>query len=133
MYNYSMRISASNRRMAENEVVFRLYNERFKQFVDGAERDSKENNQEHRTDDFDGPLSFYCECSDENCTQKISLMPSRYEEIHKARDHFIIVRGHEIKSIEAIIGEESGFCIVEKFITPDEGVSELKPSNADNS
>lgn len=117
--------SASDRRMAENEVVFRQYNEQFKKFIDGANG--------HKTEDFDKPVGFYCECSDENCTKKVLLKPSRYTEIHKTRDHFVIVCGHETKTIEKIVGEEADFYIVEKFMSLPEEVPGLNATAIDNS
>ncbi len=123
----------SERRMAENEVVFRNYNEGIQKGFDEAKKYAKEDGQEDLISEEDLPLLFYCECSDENCTIRVSLKLSRYSEIHKARDRFVIASGHETLAIERIISKEADFYIVEKFTVPPEGVTELKPTDLDNS
>ena len=113
----------SERRMAENEAVFREYNERAKKAFDEFQRVAKEEGQEGFILDNDTPLHFYCECSDLNCRQRIKLNPSHYNEIHKRRDHFIVICGHDIKAIERVVKETPDYCIIEKFKQPPEAVT----------
>jgi hypothetical protein len=74
-----MKDSVSERRMAENEVVFRKYNERVQQGFDAVKKVAKEAGQEHFVVEVDAPLYFYCECSDENCHERIRLTTERYK------------------------------------------------------
>lgn len=124
--------TSSERRMAENEVVFREYNERVLKGFEELTEIAKEDGQEAYVANNDHPLFFYCECSDENCRQRVQLKPSRYATIHKQRDRFIILCGHETRSIEQIISTEADFCIVEKFITPLRKVTKLQKTETNN-
>jgi hypothetical protein len=123
----------SERRMAENEVVFREYNENIQKGFDDIKRIAEEDGQSSHQFQLDAkPLKFYCECSDENCKKRILLKPSRYNDIHEHRDRFIILSGHEAESIERIIGKEADFFIVEKFMNPPESANGLNVTSLDN-
>lgn len=106
----------SKHRLATNEALFRAYNERVQREIEAVKAVAKEDNQEDMLSALDIPIRFYCECSDEHCRKRISLKPSRYAEIHKARNHFIIIPGHETNHIESVISKKPDFYIVEKFV-----------------
>lgn len=130
---YDEDMTNSERRMAENEVVFRQYNESIQDGIDQLTKMALEDGQESHIMAQDMPLHFYCECSDENCTQRIKLTPASYTAIHKKRDHFIIVHGHKSETIERVISVTQDFDIVEKFLMPPESASGLQRTDADNS
>jgi hypothetical protein len=119
--------------MEQNEVVFRRHNERIKNGIEEIRQIAKEDSQEHMLKEISQDLHFKCECSDENCIDRVLLKPSVYDRIHKARNHFVVVRGHEVPSIERVIRKTAGYCVVEKFNTPPENVSKLQPTPVDNS
>jgi len=118
--------------MAENEVVFREYNEQIKRGFDALKALADEDNQNEHVFENDAPLQFCCECSDESCRKRITLAPSRYNEIHKKRDRFVIVCGHDTKSIERIISEEAEYCIIEKFKQPPKSAPRLNETETNN-
>lgn len=122
----------SIRRMVENEVVFRGYNERVKNGFDELKKIAEEDGQSSFITDEDTPLQFYCECADENCRKRISLSPSRYAEIHKQRDHFVIVPGHEVNEIEHTLRQEADYSIVKKHVKPPEFALGLQTTEVDN-
>ena len=122
----------SERRMIENEAVFREHNERIKKDFDELKKVAKEEGQEVFISEEDKLLHYYCECSDENCRKRIKLRFSRYNEIHKQRDHFVIVCGHESTKIERVVNKGKEFCIVKKFITPPESAPRLNKTEIDN-
>lgn len=124
--------SLSEKRMAENEVIFRQYNEKIQQGFDNLNELATQTGQTDHSYYEDDSLHFLCECSDENCRLRVQLRPSRYNEIHERRDHFVIVCGHETQSIEKVIGKETDFCIVEKFKKPPESASKLNKTDAQN-
>ncbi|HSH56121.1 MAG TPA: hypothetical protein VK983_04850 [Candidatus Limnocylindrales bacterium] len=124
--------SLSEERMAENEVVFRQYNESVQERFDEIERIAKEDGQHSPIKPNDQELHFHCECSDENCRERIKIKPSRYTEIHQRRDRFVTVCGHEVPSIESVVTEESGYCIIEKFSSPPEFGFKLNKTNINN-
>lgn len=126
-----MSTPASERRMVENEVVFRQYNERALDGFNKLKEIAEEDGQDYVVED-DAQLLFNCECSDEDCRQRVTLKPSRYNEIHQHRDRFVIVRGHEVKEIEKVIEKEAEFSIVEKFMTPPQSARGLHKTNIKN-
>lgn len=102
--------------LAANEALFRAYNERVQLGIEAIKAVAKEDNQEDMLTDLDEPLQFYCECSDVNCTERIKLTPSHYASIHKDRNRFIIIPGHETKKVEKVIDKEKDYYVVEKFV-----------------
>lgn len=104
--------------MLENQAVFRSYNERVPKSVSEMKRIASEEGQKPITFDDDMPLFFFCECSDENCKQRIKLSFNDYKKIHKDRRAFTIVCGHEVKKIEDVINKTPEYCVVKKHNRP---------------
>jgi hypothetical protein len=121
-----MKQSPREYRMAQNEVVFREYNERIQDGFDEIERLAKEDDQENMIALDDAPLLFYCECSNEDCKQRLKLKPSRYNEFHAQKNRFTTVPGHEHPEIEKIVRQEDDVSVVEKFIEPPTSATDLK-------
>lgn len=117
------------RRMAENEVMFREYNENTKKRFDELAEIAREEKDPLLLVNASLPLHFNCECSNENCRERIMLKPSTYEEIHKKRDHFIVLKGHEIPEIEKTINEGRDYLVVQKHMDPPETAEKLNPTN----
>lgn len=127
---------SSERRLAENEVVFRQLNEQVQKGIEQTNQLATEHKQpEYKIKDGPDapPLQFYCECSDENCSKRIKINLHEYRQIHKVRNHFMLVPGHEVLAVERLIREAPKFNVVEKYRTPPEEVSELHVTTADNS
>jgi hypothetical protein len=124
----------SERRLGENEVVFRRLNEQVKKGVEETNRIAIEDNQKSMVIDFDDetPLQFYCECSDENCVKRVVIDYTEYNRIHEQRDHFVVVPGHELPDIERVIRKEDKFNVVEKFQDPPENVKTLHTTDIEN-
>ncbi len=125
----------SKRRLAENEVLFRQLNEQIQQGFDETNRLAKEDNQpeykiSHGPDDR--PLHFFCECSDENCRQRVLVNHHEYNKIHKRRDHFVIIPGHEHETIEHVVRREKEFYVIEKLSPPPKKAKKLNPTAIDN-
>jgi hypothetical protein len=90
------------RRLAENEVIFKQINKD----VDGFLHDVGVQNLL--------VTPFYCECSSLECRERIELTPAEYERIHKSLRHFIVLPGHQIPAIEQVIEQRDNFNVVEK-------------------
>jgi hypothetical protein len=118
--------------MVENEIVFRQINEAVQQGFDEVKRIAREDGQHHNLDESDIPLQFYCECSDENCRQRISVRPSRYNAIHANRAKFVILPHHQADTIEHVIDREDGYWVVEKMSPLPETVTGLHTTPIDN-
>ncbi len=88
----------TRRRLTHNEQLFRAVNEEREQ----AAPDSVEE------------LSIVCECADQECTERIRLLPDVYEEIRRIPSRFIVVPGHQVAEIERVVDERGAFAVVEK-------------------
>ncbi len=94
-------------RLAQNEALFRVANERMADWEESHAEDSAE--------------SYFCECADPECREKVSLRRSEYESVRSNPRHFFIVVGHEIRDVETVIETHRDWCVVEK----DPSVSDL--------
>lgn len=124
-----MQKKLSTRRLVENQVAFRTINEKVLSGIENLEKIAKEDNQEDLLISSDKPLHFYCECSDENCRERVTLKRSVYSEIHENRKQFVIVSGHEAKSIEKIVDNNKAFSTVEKLYDPPEMAHKLNATS----
>ena len=128
-----MSTSISEMHMAENEVVFRQFNEKAQARFDEIKRVAAEEGEEALSKQYDVPLPFFCECSDENCKKRIYIAPSQYKAIHAQRNSFILISGHEVTDIEKVIKKEKDYVIVNKYIHPPSTVLKLHKTDVDNS
>lgn len=90
------------RRIGENEVIFREVNERV--------RETQETFQAG-TDDAD----FVCECGDATCLERIRMTLAEYEEVRSDPTHFAIAPGHEVDAVETIVAHEGRYDVVRKL------------------
>lgn len=97
----------SERRLVENEVIFRESNKAAQEFIENE-----------LSVPSDTPLHFYCECSRPECKEHIELSADKYKQLHQNNRQFIVLTGHEITSIEKIIKKEDGFNLIEKYGEP---------------
>jgi hypothetical protein len=93
----------SERRLKENEVIFRQVNRGIQEFIE------EENARTDKT------IPFYCECSKADCRERIKLTAREYKKLHQKDNQFIILAGHELSKIEKVIERHNGFNVVEKF------------------
>lgn len=122
----------SHRRMAENQVVFRARNRKMQSWFTKFKKIARKEVHGTTSLDNDKPMSFYCECSDEKCTQRIELPPTTYRDIHAAPDLFTIACGHEVPEIEDIVIQQPTYCVVKKHLVPDQSPGKLQPTPVDN-
>ena len=128
-----MDIPFSERRQIENEMIFRRVNETIGEDIkDLNEIHADENMPELIWDDA-FLLNFKCECSDENCDQRIPIKLSVHKKIHKNRNAFIIKLKHQVESIEEVILTEDNYSVVEKNNSTPEPNDTLKNTSIDNS
>lgn len=95
----------SDRRLIENEVIFRDVNKNIQEFVDNEQNAPNK-------------LPFYCECSNPECIERIELSTELYATLHKKQKHFITIVGHEFPEIEKVLKKDSHYQVVEKHFTP---------------
>lgn len=124
--------SQSQRRQIENEVVFRKANEKVQIDLSKLRKLAEANGDVALVPSDDLVLHFYCECSDENCRQRIELSLSKYKKLHQDRKQFIICPNHEAVSIEKVVASNAKFSVVEKFFNPPETAASLNTTPINN-
>jgi hypothetical protein len=90
------------RRIAENEVVFRRANESLRGVFEDAE---------------EAPLEgypFLCECGDRNCTAVVQVPLEIYEQIRDHPARFLTLPGHKQLPSEKVVDRGDGYHVVEK-------------------
>ncbi len=100
----------SARRLAENEQIAESLNRRVEERVEEMRAEDDE--------DLDAPVSFFCECSDLECRERVQLTPGRFDEIHREAALFVLVPGHEVLAVETIEEEYPDFVVVRKNVIP---------------
>lgn len=105
----------SERRLVENEALFREMNERVQKGFDALNDMARAvGDDNHYGVDKDTVLSFYCECADINCYDRIELTLGAYEEIHKDDRSFVIICDHLIDRYEETVIKTNIYYVVRK-------------------
>ena len=90
------------RRIADNEALFRQVNERVKDlnraFSVVLERGD-----------------YLCECANVACIERVSLTPEEYERVRAEPTHFVIAPGHVRPEVEDVVYAGDGYEIVRKY------------------
>jgi hypothetical protein len=105
--------SRREERIAENENLFREANERMASW---EERDRAE-----------AAELYFCECTDLECNEKVRVRGSDYERVRGDSSHFLVVPGHQVPDVEAVIESHDEWLLVEKEPEVDEIVEEGDP------
>lgn len=118
--------------MAENEVYFRQLNENVEEGFKTLVQLASEIGQEELIRENDTPLHFYCECSDENCRERIKVKPSEYRKIHDDRNRFIVVAEHDVAKVEKVVRKNDRYWVVQKILDLPESVPSLNYTGLQN-
>ncbi len=84
------------KRLEHNEKVFRAVNEEIDKASDGVAR------------------PYICECAGAACTDVIRLTADEYRRIRSQPDHYVIVPGHQVPGLEAVVEREPDHLVVDK-------------------
>jgi hypothetical protein len=96
------RMDDRERRIGENEVIFREVNERVRET--------------HETFDVtSGEAEFVCECGTASCVERIRMTLGEYERVRSDPTQFAIVPGHEVADVEVVVRREEHFWVVSKY------------------
>jgi hypothetical protein len=101
------------RRIAENESLFRAANERIADWEERARQDASE--------------LYFCECADSRCDQKVKLRVSDYERVRGESDRFFVVPGHVVPDVETVVESHESWVVIEKAADVEEIVQETDP------
>jgi hypothetical protein len=120
------------RKWIENQVAFRSTNEKIKKNFDALAKLAKQDGLRSFAYHRNSKLYYICECSDENCRERIKLLQSTYDKIHMQRNRFVIVAGHEATEVEKVVERHAHYSVVEKYVTPPEEVEGLHRTSVSN-
>ena len=109
-------VDARERRLAQNETLFREVNERIEDLA-----------LSHA--DEDQVYEFFCECSNADCNLRLSLPLSTYEQARTDSAVFIVAIGHVLPEIEDVVLSGAGFQLVRKRGDAAEVAEETDPRN----
>ena len=84
--------------MALNEALFRNANERIRDHA-----------HEHGADG--GTITFYCECSDRDCVERVEMNGPEYEVIRSDPTQFVVLPGHLRPEVEEVVRRAPEFLI----------------------
>jgi hypothetical protein len=107
----------SERRLVENEMVFRQANQKVQDGLEALRLATTAEGHPELVPDTDIKLHFYCECSNEKCRERIELTAKKYRSLHKNRQQFVIIPGHEVEDVETVrLRNDGDYSIVEKHM-----------------
>jgi len=109
-----MNIKLAERHQIENEMLFRRMNETVGDDLGALDAERIEKNEMYLVRDKHVLIKFKCECSDEDCTQRIPLRLTEYQEMHADRNRFIVKTDHQVDQIETVISSGSDYHVVSK-------------------
>lgn len=115
-----MNLPHEERKQIENEMLFRRINEKVGSDLDDLDALHLADGNPHLVRSDDLLLEFNCECSDENCQERVAMKLSHYKELHIDRSAFIIMPDHELNEIEKVIESTDTYSVVRKHnVTPE--------------
>jgi hypothetical protein len=94
-------IDQHEKRVLENEILFRDVNERLKGVSEGF-------------GDVLPDFEIICECGNATCAERISVTFEEYEQLRAQGTQFAVRRGHESLDIETIVEDRGGYLVVRK-------------------
>ena len=101
-------------RAARNEALFRRVNERVEDVNKAFESYLED-------------ATFFCECADIDCMEKIRMALREYEALRAVSTHFAVKPGHVLPESERVVEERVGYVIVDKVGRAGERAAELDP------
>jgi hypothetical protein len=102
-------------RLAENEALFRLANERMAEWKEAHANAVTE--------------LYFCECANTDCRQKVELRKKDYERARSDSRQFVIAPGHEMPEVETVLERHEGWELISKDERVQETVEALDPRN----
>jgi hypothetical protein len=89
------------KRLAQNEAVFRSVNERIEEIASSGPGDQH-------------VYQFVCECSNADCNLLLPMTRAEYESVRRNPRLFLVAPGHELPEIETVVVRRGPYHIVTK-------------------
>lgn len=99
-------------RAGKNQSLFREVNERIEDIAESF---------------HGGEQNFVCECASPECTQRVRMTISEYEELRRDPTHFGVAKGHELPDVETVVATMGGYVVVAKRDAAGKVAIELDP------
>ena len=106
-------VDERERRLAQNEALFREVNERVEAVA-------------HQLG-TDVPYEFVCECANADCTFRVQISLRTYEAIRSDPKQFVVLPLHYTPEVEDVVAEEDAYWVVRKSGEAGEYVERLDP------
>jgi hypothetical protein len=106
------------KRLAENEALFREVNERVEAIAAS-----------HLDDDH--VYEFFCECANTDCTVHVSATLAHYESVRKNPRHFLVAPEHALPEFETVVERSDSWWVIEKEGDAGEYAERLDPRRRD--
>jgi hypothetical protein len=84
-----------DRRLAQNEALFREVNERINVAAEGRR-------------------NYVCECANRECTFEVPISRADYESIRRDPRQFVVLPGHQMPEVEDVVLVHDDFLVVRK-------------------
>ena len=109
-------VALNERRVAENESLFREANERIERRASDSGVDEER-------------VPFLCECYDVDCGEHLRLTLREYEAVRRDPAQFIVAQGHVRPDVERIVRVADHFLVVLKTGEAGDVAEELEPES----
>ncbi len=106
-------MDAREKRMAQNEALFREVNERVNDVANELGRDEA--------------YTYLCECANADCTFRVTLTSPEYETVRAEPTHFVVLPLHYTPEVESLVAQTDSYWIVKKSGEAGEYVKQLDP------
>ena len=95
-------MASRNERLVQSQQVFRSANERMqaRALAMGAAEQL---------------IPFLCECADDACLGRVDMNLADYDDIHRDRDLYAILRDHQLADGETVVDQRPLFDVVSKM------------------
>jgi len=97
-------VEERERRLAENEALFREVNERTQAV----------NQMWSRAAGDEPPFQIVCECGHADCSVPLHVSPALYESVREHGARFLVASGHELPDVERILERHDELLVIEK-------------------
>jgi hypothetical protein len=106
-------VDEREKRMAQNEALFREVNERVQDVADNLA--------------IDHLREYFCECANADCSFRLTLTRSQYESVRADPTQFVVLPLHFTPEVETMAGEYDGYWIVRKTGEAGDYVESIDP------
>ena len=105
-------VDERERRMTQNEALFREVNERVN---------------DHADEGAVAVHDYLCECANLDCTFRVRLAPAQYESIRQDPKQFVVLPLHFTPEVETLVAENASYWVVRKTGEAGDYVAKLDP------